>query len=114
MIDSIIQHSAPINPGNSGGPLLDSRGHVVGVNPAVIAIAQGIGFAVPSNTAQWVTTEILSYGRVRRRELGVTAQSVQIPRSQMRDADCACALLGVRQVVLMHWGSFALLTCTPV
>jgi S1-C subfamily serine protease len=87
MIESIIQHSAPINPGNSGGPLLDSRGHVVGVNTAVIAMAQGIGFAVPSNTAQWVTTEILSYGRVRRRELGIAAESVQIPHSLMRDAD---------------------------
>ncbi len=48
MIESIIQHSGPINPGNSGGPLLDSRGHVVGVNTAVIAMAQGIGFAVPA------------------------------------------------------------------
>ena len=97
MIESIIQHSAPINPGNSGGPLLDSRGHVVGVNTAVIAMAQGIGFAVPSNTAQWVTTEILSYGRVRRRELGISAESIQVPRSLMRDAD----LLSNR-LVLVH------------
>jgi S1-C subfamily serine protease len=96
MIESIIQHSAPINPGNSGGPLLDSRGHVVGVNTAVIAMAQGIGFAVPSNTAQWVTTEILSYGRVRRRELGIVAESVQVPRSLMREAD----LLSNRMVVV--------------
>ena len=97
MIESIIQHSAPINPGNSGGPLLDSQGHVVGVNTAVIAMAQGIGFAVPSNTAQWVTTEILGYGRVRRRELGISAESIQIPRSLMRDAD----LLSNR-LVLVH------------
>ena len=97
MIESIIQHSAPINPGNSGGPLLDSRGHVVGVNTAVIAMAQGIGFAVPSNTAQWVTTEILSYGRVRRRELGISAESIQVPRSLMRDTD----LLSNR-LVLVH------------
>ena len=97
MIESIIQHSAPINPGNSGGPLLDSRGHVVGVNTAVIAMAQGIGFAVPSNTAQWVTTEILSYGRVRRRELGIVAESVQVPRSLMRDAD-----LLSNKVVIVH------------
>jgi S1-C subfamily serine protease len=61
MIESIVQHSAPINPGNSGGPLLDSRGQVVGVNTAIIMMAQGIGFAVPSNTVQWVTTEILSH-----------------------------------------------------
>ncbi len=60
-------------------------------------MAQGIGFAVPSNTAQWVTTEILSYGRVRRRELGITAESIQVPRSLMRDAD----LLSNR-LVLVH------------
>ncbi len=100
MIESIIQHSAPINPGNSGGPLLDSRGHVVGVNTAVIAMAQGIGFAVPSNTAQWVTTEILSYGRVRRRELGIAAESIQVPRGLMRDADLLSnRLVLVREVI---------------
>ncbi len=100
MIESIIQHSAPINPGNSGGPLLDSRGHVIGVNTAVIAMAQGIGFAVPSNTAQWVTSEILSYGRVRRRELGIAAESVQVPRSLMRDADLLSnRMVLVREVV---------------
>jgi S1-C subfamily serine protease len=87
MIDSIIQHSAPINPGNSGGPLVDTRGHVIGVNTAIIAMAQGIGFAVPSNTAQWVTTEILVHGRVRRRQLGITASSVRVSREALRDLD---------------------------
>ncbi len=51
LIESIIQHTAPLNPGNSGGPLVDSRGHVVGVNTAVIPMAQSIGFSVPANTA---------------------------------------------------------------
>ena len=87
MIESVVQHSAPINPGNSGGPLVDARGNVVGVNTAVIAMAQGIGFAVPSNTAQWVTTEILAHGRVRRRELGIVAGGVQLSRNAMRDFD---------------------------
>ena len=64
LIENIIQHSAPLNPGNSGGPLVDSRGHVVGVNTAIIAMAQGLGFAVPANTARWVISELLSHGRV--------------------------------------------------
>ena len=52
LIENIIQHTAPLNPGNSGGPLLDSRGAVVGINTAIIARAQGIGFAIPARTAQ--------------------------------------------------------------
>lgn len=87
LIDNIIQHAAPINPGNSGGPLVDSRGRVVGVNTAIIAFAQGIGFAVPSNTVQWVTAEILQHGRVRRRQLGISAAVVQIARSTVLDLD---------------------------
>ena len=87
LIDSIIQHSAPINPGNSGGPLLDTQGNVVGVNTAVIAMAQGIGFAVPSNTAQWVTQEILAHGSVRRRQLGIVVASVRLSRAEIRDFD---------------------------
>jgi S1-C subfamily serine protease len=53
---------------------VDSRGRVVGVNTAIIAMAQGIGFAVPAGTAQWVLTEILTQGRVRRAYLGVTVR----------------------------------------
>lgn len=87
MIESVVQHSAPINPGNSGGPLVDSRGQVIGVNTAIIMMAQGIGFAVPSNTAQWVTTEILAHGQVRRRQLGIVAESIRISRSAMREFD---------------------------
>lgn len=87
LIEDIIQHSAPINPGNSGGPLVDSRGRVVGVNTAIIAMAQGLGFAVPSGTAQWVVSEILSHGRVRRRHLGIVATTVQVPKSLVRELD---------------------------
>ncbi len=79
LIENIVQHTAPINPGNSGGPLVDSHGRVVGVNTAIIAMAQGLGFAVPSNTAQWVTTEIMTHGRVRRRQLGIVASSELLP-----------------------------------
>lgn len=87
LIENIVQHTAPINPGNSGGPLVDSHGRVVGVNTAIIAMAQGLGFAVPSNTAQWVTTEIMTHGRVRRRQLGIVASSERLPRAAVREFD---------------------------
>lgn len=84
LIENVVQHSAPINPGNSGGPLVDSRGRVVGVNTAIIAFAQGLGFAVPSDTAKWVLGEIREHGRVRRRRLGISAASVPLPKSLIR------------------------------
>jgi S1-C subfamily serine protease len=74
LIESVVQHSAALNPGNSGGPLVDARGRVAGINTAIIAMAQGIGFAIPAATAQWVLTEILTQGRVRRAWLGVAAR----------------------------------------
>lgn len=91
VIENIVQHSAPINPGNSGGPLVNSGGQVVGINTAVIAMAQGIGFAVPSNAMQWVVSEFLEHGRVRRRALGVTARTIPLPRSLARDLDLLAA-----------------------
>jgi S1-C subfamily serine protease len=87
LIENVIQHSAPINPGNSGGPLVDSRGRVVGVNTAIIAGAQGLGFAVPSATAQWVVSEILTNGRVRRRRLGIAATTTALSRAMIRELD---------------------------
>jgi S1-C subfamily serine protease len=74
LIEGIVQHTAALNPGNSGGPLVDPRGRVVGINTAIIAMAQGIGFAVPAATAQWVLTEILTQGRVRRAYLGISVR----------------------------------------
>lgn len=74
LIEGIVQHTAALNPGNSGGPLVDAQGRVVGINTAIIAQAQGIGFAVPAATAQWVLTEILTQGRVRRAYLGVAVR----------------------------------------
>ena len=73
LIDGIIQHTAPLNPGNSGGPLLDGRGRVLGVNTAIIARSQGIGFAIAVETAAWVLGQLLQHGRVRRAWLGVGA-----------------------------------------
>jgi S1-C subfamily serine protease len=84
LIENIIQHTAPLNPGNSGGPLVDSRGRIVGINTAIIMIAQGIGFSIPSNTAKWVVSQLLTYGRVRRAYLGITAQQRPLIRRLVR------------------------------
>jgi S1-C subfamily serine protease len=87
LIENILQHAAPINPGNSGGPLVDSRGRVVGVNTAIIQLAQGIGFAVPSNTVKWIVTELLSKGEVTRRQLGVVARTQRLTPASVRQFD---------------------------
>src|SRR5215217_1307227 len=87
LIDDVIQTDAALNPGNSGGPLVSSRGEVIGINTAVIAGAQGICFAVASNTAQYVLSQILQHGRVRRAFIGVAAQTVAVPRRHARAAE---------------------------
>jgi S1-C subfamily serine protease len=74
LVENIIQHTAPMNPGNSGGPLVDTRGHIIGINTAIIVMAQGIGFAIPSNTARWVLPQLIEFGRVRRGYLGISGQ----------------------------------------
>lgn len=74
LIEGIVQHTAALNPGNSGGPLVDAQGAVTGINTAIIPMAQGIGFAIPAATAQWVLTQILTQGRVRRAWLGIAAR----------------------------------------
>ncbi len=84
LIEGVVQHTAALNPGNSGGPLLDAAGRVVGINTAIIAMAQGIGFAIPAATAQWVLTEILTQGRVRRAWLGVAARDRPLDRRLVR------------------------------
>jgi S1-C subfamily serine protease len=80
MIEDVIQTDAALNPGNSGGPLVSSRGEVIGINTAVIMGAQGICFAVASNTANHVLSEIIMHGRVRRGYVGVAAQTAPVPR----------------------------------
>jgi S1-C subfamily serine protease len=84
LIENIIQHTAPLNPGNSGGPLLDARGRVVGINTAIIALAQGIGFSIPSNTAKWVVSQLLTFGRVRRSYLGIVGYQRLLDRRIVR------------------------------
>jgi len=84
LIENIVQHTAPLNPGNSGGPLVDSRGQVVGINTAIIAIAQGIGFAIPSKTANWTASQLMAHGKVRRSHLGVVCRTRRIARRLAR------------------------------
>jgi S1-C subfamily serine protease len=84
LIDGVVQHTAPLNPGNSGGPLLDARGRLVGINTAIIAMSQGIGFAVAGETAAWVLGQILATGRVRRAYLGVGGATRPVDRRLAR------------------------------
>jgi S1-C subfamily serine protease len=80
LIDDVIQTDAALNPGNSGGPLVSSHGEVVGINTAVIMGAQGICFAVASNTANFVLGELVRHSHVRRAYIGIAAQQTAIPR----------------------------------
>lgn len=79
LIENVIQTDAPLNPGNSGGPLVDTRGKVVGVNTAIVAGAQGLSFAVPANTAQWVIGQLIREGRVQRAWLGIIGELRTVP-----------------------------------
>ena len=84
LIDDIIQTDAALNPGNSGGALVTSRAEVVGITTATILPAQGLCFAVASNTARFVATRLMSDGRIRRSYLGVGGQNTPVPRTQAR------------------------------
>ncbi|MGQ9688244.1 MAG: DegQ family serine endoprotease [Desulfobaccales bacterium] len=74
--DNFLQTDAAINPGNSGGPLLNLKGEVVGINTAIVATGQGIGFAIPSNLAKNIVEQLQAKGKVVRGMLGVQVQTV--------------------------------------
>jgi serine protease Do len=74
--DQFIQTDAAINPGNSGGPLIDMKGQVIGINSAIVASGQGIGFAIPINMAKEILMELKQTGSVTRGWLGVGIQEV--------------------------------------
>ena len=71
-----IQTDASINPGNSGGPLLNINGELIGINTAIYAKAQGIGFAIPINTAKRIVSDLIRYGEVIPAWIGITVQDI--------------------------------------
>jgi len=100
LIENVIQTDAPLNPGNSGGPLVDTSGKVVGVNTAIVAGAQGLSFAVPANTVQWVVGQLLREGRVRRAWLGIVGELRAMPgRFAPERGEPRAAGIAVLQVV---------------
>ncbi len=78
MIENVIQTDAALNPGNSGGPLVNSRGEVIGVNTAIIAMAQGLCFAVSSNLARYIIGKIVLEGKVKRAFIGIAGQTIHL------------------------------------
>jgi S1-C subfamily serine protease len=84
LIDSVIQTDAALNPGNSGGPLVTASGEVVGINTAIIGMAQGICFSISAATVEFVAARLIRDGRVRRCYIGVAGQNVPLPRRVVR------------------------------
>ena len=84
LIDDVLQTDAALNPGNSGGPLVDSRGEVIGLNTAIIPMAQGICFATAIDTVKWVAMQLLRDGKVRRSYLGLAGANQPVGRRVAR------------------------------
>jgi serine protease Do len=82
VFNDFIQTDASINPGNSGGPLMNIDGEVIGINSAIIASAQNIGFAIPADKVQRIVTELTQYGKVRPSWVGLDVQPLSIELSR--------------------------------
>ena len=93
--ENFIQTQAPINPGNSGGPLVNINGEVIGINTAIIANAQGLGFAIPINLAKWVASQLIEHGKVIRGWLGVVVQELTPAVAQALGIDHGVIVLKV-------------------
>ncbi|MBW2407276.1 MAG: trypsin-like peptidase domain-containing protein, partial [Deltaproteobacteria bacterium] len=88
-----IQTDASINPGNSGGPLLNIYGELIGINTAIYAKAQGIGFAIPINKARRIVTDLIKYGEVIPAWIGVTVQNLDDELAQYLNATAVKGVL---------------------
>lgn len=96
-IRNVIQTDAAINPGNSGGPLIDSKGHLIGVNTAIVAPSGanvGIGFAVPVDIVKWIVPQLIEHGNVIRPGLGISVVEDSIARR-----------LGIKGVIILNVSS---------